>query len=226
MSRTCVPWHPLIFWGKGASNGHDVLFFLGEDVVHFFVVVVSDFLHFGFGVFRSVFGQAVFHHLFECVDGIAAGVADADFGVFTDAFGLFDEFLAALFGERRHVDADDFTVVVGIESEVGVHDGLLDGGEHGFFPRLHGDGAGVGDGDVRHLGKRCGGTVVVHQHIVQDFGIGFASPYLSQFVFKMGDCVLHELFGFVHVHFHFFVHILCVFVCGFIVRANIGKKMN
>ena len=62
-------------------------------------------------------------------------------------FVRVDQLLAALFGQRRDVDADDLAVVDGGQPEIRLEDGLFDSLEAVLVPGLDGDAAAVGNGD-------------------------------------------------------------------------------
>ena len=68
-------------------------------------------------VLLYVFGHAVLNGLLQCVDAVAAGVADTDLGMLGYLLTLLGKLLAALLGERGDAEADDLTVVFGHDAE-------------------------------------------------------------------------------------------------------------
>ena len=53
----------------------------------------------------------VFFRFFQGVVGLAANIAQSDFGVLAVFFGQLDQFLAPFFGKRRDNNTDDFAVI-------------------------------------------------------------------------------------------------------------------
>ena len=68
----------------------------------------------------------VLEQLLELVVAVAAHLADGGARLLGHDVRLLHQVLAALFGEHRDRDADDFAVGGGVEAEVGVADGFLD----------------------------------------------------------------------------------------------------
>src|SRR5687768_2754958 len=90
-----------------ASDLEDFLFFGGHGGLDVGDTVVGDLLHLLESTLEIVFGDGLFFFgLFEHLVGVAAGVADGDFGVFTPGFGLLDDVFAPLLGELRDGQPD------------------------------------------------------------------------------------------------------------------------
>ncbi|CAI8345980.1 MAG: Uncharacterised protein [Synechococcus sp. MIT S9220] len=77
---------------------------------------------------------------FDFVDGVATDVAQRHFPFLGVFGGELAEFLATLLGERRHVDSDDFAVVVGGEAQLTHGDGFFDTRKRADVERLNLDG--------------------------------------------------------------------------------------
>ena len=155
-----------------------------------------------FAVLLHVLGHAVLHGLLQGVDAVAAGVADAYLGILGHLLTLLGELLAALFGEGRYAETDDFAVVLGGDAYGRVDDGLLDDAEHVLVPRLDGDGACIGGSDRGYTGQGYHGSVRVYTDAVEDTGVGFAGTDAGEFVFYVEDGHLHHLLCFVQVFLH------------------------
>ena len=137
-------------------HGHDFLLLGRKEVVYLLDVLVVKFLQLFLGILLGILGQSVLDTLLQFVDDFATAVAHAHLGLLALLSALLGQLPAALLGERRNVDADDFTVILGHDAKVAVDDGLLDDLEHRLVPRLDGYGAGVW--------RRHGGTVVDGHH--------------------------------------------------------------
>src|SRR6266853_4737481 len=57
--------------------------------------------------------------LLDCFLDIAADAAHGGAVIFEDFVEMFDDVLAALFGERRNRHADDFAVIRGVQAKIG-----------------------------------------------------------------------------------------------------------
>src|ERR1700735_295151 len=86
-----------------------------------------DFADLGVGHFLNAFeGPALFvfadgfvlEQFFQMLIGVATDVAERYAVIFGDAVEAFDDVLATLLGERRDRDADDFSVVAGVQAQV------------------------------------------------------------------------------------------------------------
>src|SRR3546814_6235356 len=91
-------------------------------------VCSSDLL--GLAGFDFIFGYTVG---FQLLDRVVRFLADVAHG-HAPFFGLLlyfpYEVAAALFGERRDVEPDDVTVILGCQSAVGIEDGFFNGCQH------------------------------------------------------------------------------------------------
>ena len=104
---------------------------------------------------------------------------------------LLDQFLAALFGQRRDGQPDDLAVVGRVEAQVGGADGLLDGADLRNVPRLDGDQGRLGNVQVGDLVQRRGRAVVIHADVVQDAQRGAPGADGGHVVLQIRDGLLH-----------------------------------
>lgn len=166
------------FGGFGFEGGIDLV---GE----FFGEVVDGF----FGAFLGVFGE--FGGL-EGFAGVFADVAEGDFSLFDFVAGGFDDFFATFFGQRGDGDADDATVIGGVEAEGGVvADGGGDGREGAGVEGGDGEEGGVGDGDVGDLVERGELAVDFDFDTGEHVGVGAAGADFFHFVMEAVESGCH-----------------------------------
>lgn len=128
--------------------------------------------------------------------GIAADVADCNFGFFAELLAAGCELGAAVGGECRDVEADVLLLDDGVEAQAAGFDGCADGGDSADIEGL--------DEELRGLGHRDAGEVfhVLHRAIVIDFeevdqgGRGAAGADAAEFGAEVVGGLFHDLFGF------------------------------
>ena len=81
-----------------------------------------------------------------------------------------DQLLAALLGEGRDGKADDAAIVGGVNTDVGVLDGLLDCLDHAGVVGLDDDHARLGHTDRRQLIEGHGGAVSLNRQMLNQAG--------------------------------------------------------
>ena len=136
--------------------------------------------------------------LLERVERVVTALADGNLGLLGHARGYLGEFLAALAGEFRNVDADDRALNRGIETDVGGLNRLLDVLERIAVPRLNLDRTGVRGsdcGNVAHLGIRAVAVDEDHERI-DHAGRSFAGVEGGKIVVEVLQRLLHLIFGF------------------------------
>ncbi len=106
---------------------------------------------------------------------------------------LLDDLLAPLLGQLRHRDADDLAVARGIQTQLGLHDRPLDGGDLAGVVRRRGDQRRIRHRQVGHLVERHRAAVVVDRHPFQQAQRGAAGAQVLELVMEMVQPVLHVL---------------------------------
>lgn len=96
-------------------------------------------------------GMPSFWAFLNAFNRVAAYIADADASRFGFAFDLLDQLFAALFGQRRNVQADVLAVVRRGQSDVRHQNGFFDCADQVLLPRLDQHRTCIGDGDAGHL---------------------------------------------------------------------------
>jgi hypothetical protein len=87
---------------------HDLLFFRDQELLDIGDVFVRELLHFGFRSPLVVLRNQLFlQGFFDVVHDIAADVADGHARIFRIMLSHLRDLAAALFGERRHGNAND-----------------------------------------------------------------------------------------------------------------------
>src|SRR5215211_7656379 len=159
---------------------HNILFLTRKVLLDQDYVAVGDGLYIGFGVFRSVFAQAVLLGFLDAFNGFTADVADGNLRVFSFSLRSLDQLATPFLGQWGKKETDDHPVVLGIDANIGIDDGPFNGLEHIFFPGLDADGAGVHDADVTYLVNGCRGSIIIHHDAVEHLGVGLSGPDLSK----------------------------------------------
>src|ERR1700688_3577378 len=98
----------------------DFFLFQGREVFDFLGLGVSDLFEFVERALLVVLADFLF--LLEFLDGlfnVAAHAANRGAMIFEHLVNVLREILAAIFGERRDRNANDFAVVRGIQAEIG-----------------------------------------------------------------------------------------------------------
>ena len=117
------------------------------------------------------------------MDGVAADVADRHLGVLAFGVHVLGQFLAALFGQRRQVDADDrCRRCSGFRPRSEARIAFSTAATIGFSHGRDGQRARVGDGHGGDLRQRHVGTVVVHLQVIDQRRGGAAGAHLGQVV--------------------------------------------
>src|SRR6185295_8335708 len=97
-------------WGVSGirdSDGKDVLFLLGDQLVHVGDVLVGQGLDLVQLALEGVLAQVlVLGGLLDAIVLVATDVADGDLALFADLAGLLGQLLAAVAGQDRHVEPD------------------------------------------------------------------------------------------------------------------------
>src|SRR3989442_225530 len=183
--------------GSGVrSDRHQVRFLRVQDLVDLGDVAVGELLNIGLCMPLVVLrALLVLQHLLQMFVGVAADVADRDLRRFGLLVHDLRELLAALFGERRHRDADHVAGRRRIESEVRIADGLLDHRDHLLLERLHSHRPRVGQRDIRHLIDRHHRAVIVDVEVVEQAGVRAPRAHLRKIGFQRFNRLLHLLLG-------------------------------
>src|SRR5437764_3655567 len=95
-------------------NGHNLLPLVLDQVIDLGFVLLREFLDLLFALLGFVFGDdAAFFFGLQDFVGIAAGVADGDFGVLGETLGLANQLQTAFLRQGRKGEADLPAVAVG-----------------------------------------------------------------------------------------------------------------
>src|SRR5258708_6687628 len=170
------------------SYRHQILLFVGDQLVDVGDRLVGEFLDLDFGALVLVLAYlALLQQRLHVRDRIAADVAHRDLGILALVLHDFGELLAALLGERGHRNANDIARGGRIHAQVGVADGLLDHRDHLLLERLDRDGARVGKRDVGDLVDRHFGAVIVDAQMIAEAGVRAAGAHLGEVVLQSLD---------------------------------------
>ena len=90
---------------------------------------------------------------------------------------LFDEVFAAILCELWEYEANDLTIVGGIDAEIRFLDGFFNRPEHGPVPRLDQNHVRIGGADVRNAIDRGGRAVVVDLDPIEQRWTGAAGTH-------------------------------------------------
>ena len=82
---------------------------------------------------------------------VAADIAHSDFRIFNLRMDQFDELLAPFFGQRRDIDANLLSVIVGLHAEIGFENRFFDQSKGAAVLRLDDEQAGFRRGDAGEL---------------------------------------------------------------------------
>ena len=80
--------------GYSSLNRHYLLILGRQHVINLLDVFVMHLLQLLFAAFLGIFGEAFFHGLLQGINGVAAGVAHAHFGVLAFGLALLGQLLA------------------------------------------------------------------------------------------------------------------------------------
>jgi hypothetical protein len=122
---------------------------------------------------------------------VAADVAHRDLGAFAGVADVLGEFLAALFGQRRHVEANGGAGRGRGDAKVRGHDRLFHRGDGRFFVRDDGERAGVRHGHGGDLVERHIHAVIAHLDAFHQRGAGAARAQVRQLVEQGLDALAH-----------------------------------
>ena len=98
-------------------HSHDFLFLVSVEVVHLLDVLVVQFLELLFAVLLYVFGHTILNSLLQCIDAVAARIADTDLGMLGNLFTLLGKLLTTILGKRGNAEADNLTIVLGHDAK-------------------------------------------------------------------------------------------------------------
>ena len=102
-----------------ALDFHDILFFFSSDMADFFNVLVGEFLQVFFGALQFILRNQLFLLEFaQILDRIAANVANGIPVLFEPVMNHFHQVTAAFFCQGGQVQADGFSIVVGVQAQV------------------------------------------------------------------------------------------------------------
>src|SRR5574337_1050260 len=139
-----------------SSKGHQLLFLGLDHRIDVLDGPVGELLDFIVEAAIVVLGDQLFlEQVLHLLQGVAAHVANGDLRVLALMADELGQFLAALLGERRHVEPDHGAGGGRRDADVGSHQGLLDRRHHGLFPWRDVDRAGVRQ---CHRGTGAAGT--------------------------------------------------------------------
>ena len=106
---------------------------------------------------------------------------------------LLHQLLTALLRQLGEGQADAAAVILGINAQIGVLDGLLNALQGLAVPGRDDQGPGIGRGDGRDLLDGGGAAVVVHHNAVQHSGVGTARTHGSEVRGNGVNALLHFL---------------------------------
>ena len=140
-------------------------------------------------------------HLLERLQRIPADVADGHLAALVVLADLLDQFLAALLRQLGEGQPDGLAVILGIDAQIGLLNGLLNALQGRGVPRGDEQRPGIGGRHRSDLLDGGGGAVVVHLNAVEDGCVGPSGPHGS-------EVTLHRL----HALLHLFLVYLVVFL--------------
>ena len=85
--------HLLFIDKRWELHGKNLFFFGGEEIVDFLEILVVELLGLCFGVLLYILGHTLLYCFLEAVDGVAAGIAHRNLGVFSLGLRLLYEVL-------------------------------------------------------------------------------------------------------------------------------------
>ena len=134
----------------------------------------------------------------EFVHRVLAGTADAHAALFGHVLDDLHEVAPALLGELGDGQADDASVVRGIDAELGLAQGAVDILHDRGIVRLHREHARLGRGDEGDLFQRHRRAVGmdVHVDVVEEGGTGLAGADAGHLRGNEVGGFLHRFFGF------------------------------
>src|SRR5215217_1469973 len=182
-------------WGsrKGSSHLEDLVFLALEQGVELLGLLVGELLQRLLGAVLVVgAGLARVAQLAQVVHRVAADVADRDLALLAQPADDLHQLPAALLGELGDLQADDLSVVVRRQADVGLEDRPLDRLHGVLVVGLHRQQARLGGGDGRELLQGRHRAVVVHHDPVEQGRAGAARAHGAELAPR-------RVYGLVHV---------------------------
>src|SRR5690606_7138575 len=178
------------------SDDHEVGFLRGQRLVGLTGEAIGQLLDIVLRLALFVFADfLVFQQFLEVGQHVATHVANRYAGIFGFLPRLLDKALAGLFGQLRHRDTDDGTCGAGIESQVRLHNRLLDIGHHAALPRRYRERARVLDADIGNLTQRHIIAVIVDAYRIENARMRTTGAYLVEIMAERLDRLFHAFFG-------------------------------
>ena len=171
---------------------HQFLFLFGQQRIQLLAAVVRQLLEILLRLLQIVLRDlGGFLLLLERLHGVPADVADGHLAVLRVLVNLLHQFLAALLRQLGEAQPDAGAVVLGVDTQIGVLDGLFNALHRRLVPGGNQQCPGVGGRDGRNLLDGGGAAVVVHHDPVQHGGIGPARPHGGKVRGHGVDALLH-----------------------------------
>src|SRR5438477_12808330 len=123
---------------------------------------------------------------------VAPNVADGGAMFFEDLVDMFGKLFSAVFGKRWNRNANQTSVIRGIQTEVRSANGFFDRSDQGHVIGLDGDQSRVGSSQLCDLAYRCWCSVVIDLDIVEDRDRSPAGPDGREFFADIVDRLFHS----------------------------------
>ena len=133
---------------------------------------------------------AVLLELLQQVEPVSANVADGDLGLLGIFVRDLDHFLAALLVHLGNAQADDLSLGLRVEAEIGFADRLFDRRHHAAIPDLHAQQAGLRHAHGRNLRDRHRSAVGVHLDRIEQGWRGASGAQAAEVVLEGIDGAL------------------------------------
>ena len=103
------------------------------------------------GILLVVLRKTVLDSLLQLVLDVSTHITYLDLGLLSNLVALLGQVATTLLGRHRDVQADHLTIVLGGDTYIRIHDGLLNVTDLLTVPRLDGNGTGIGHTDIGYL---------------------------------------------------------------------------
>src|SRR5690242_5279120 len=181
-----------------SSDAQQLVFLVLDHRVDVLDEAIGQLLDLVVGLALFVFGDLLFlEQILDLLQGVAADVADGDLGVLALVAHVLGQLAAALFGERRHVEADHRAGGGRRDADVRGHQRLLDHCHQALLERRDDDRARIAQRHRGDLVQRHVRAVVGHLDVVHQRGAGAAGAQAGQVVLEGIDALAHAGLGIV-----------------------------